>query len=126
MDSTLLETDWRHFDAECIDGISVLRLGDTQLLNFLLVNELQNELLAYVGQERPMRLIVHFGQVTHSFTAVINALLLAKKRLARFGGDMRLCSLQDTVREAYRMLNLEGTVFDIFDTLDEALAGWTE
>ncbi len=34
---------------------------------------------------------------------------------------MKLCSMNDMIREAYRMLNLDGTVFMIYDTLDEAL-----
>ena len=64
-----------------------------------------------LDQRRPARVLVDFDAVTHCSTAVINGLLRAKRRLLSYGGQLGLCHMRSTVREAYRVLNLDGTVF---------------
>jgi anti-anti-sigma regulatory factor len=111
----------RRFDVALSGDVTILRLKDPHLSELLEITELHDEMLEYIEQQSPHNLLVDFATVTHCSTAVINALLRAKKRLLKSGGRFMLCSMHDKVREAYRVLNLDGTVFEIYDSLPEAL-----
>jgi len=115
-------TDWRHWTIEEQSGVTVAGPTDPRLSDTLLVSEVEDELLALVAQERPAKLLVDFDLVTHSSTAVINGLLRAKKQLLAHGGRLALCHLRPTIREAYRVLNLDGPVFTIYETRPQAIA----
>lgn len=104
--------------------ITILRLEDPKLADTLLVSELEDALLAYIERTKPQKVVVDFSTVTHCSSAVINGLIRAKKRIAEGQGDLKLACMQASIREAYRLLNLDGTVFEIFETLAEATAGF--
>ena len=105
-----------------VDGdVTVVRLNDPKLQEMILITELHDEFLAFLEQHQPHKLVVDFAQVTQCSSAVINSMLLARKRLAAHGGRVRLCTMHKQVREAFRVLRLDGTLFEIFDTLPKAL-----
>ncbi|MDA1049972.1 MAG: STAS domain-containing protein [Planctomycetota bacterium] len=103
------------------DGVLVVELIDPKLFDTATVTQLQDELLLLVDTERPSKMIVDFGRVVHCSTAVINGLLRAKKRILANGGQLKLCGMSSGIRDAYKMLNLDGTVFQIYDTLEAAV-----
>ena len=40
------------------------------------------------------------------------------------GGELKLCGMSEPVRDAFGMLNLDGTVFEIHDRETDALAAF--
>jgi anti-anti-sigma regulatory factor len=113
---------FEHFKTRQEGGVAVLQLLDPRLFDTLMVSELQDELVAYLEKEKPAKVLVDFDSVTHCSTAVINGLLRAKKRLMEWGGELKFCNMDDTIREAYRLLNLDGTVFHIYDSKSDAMS----
>jgi anti-anti-sigma regulatory factor len=101
--------------------VLVLRILGKSLLDPMTVREMSDELMEVVVGRKPRRLLVSFSEVGRCSTDVINALLLAKKRLLSQGGELRLCEMSESIRCAYRILNLDGTVFRIYESLDEGL-----
>jgi anti-sigma B factor antagonist len=87
-----------------------------------MISELQDELIEYLEKEKPQQVLVSFEGVTNCSTSSINALLRAKKRVISTGGVLKLCCMSPQIRAAYKMLNLDGTVFDIYNETKEALA----
>jgi anti-anti-sigma regulatory factor len=116
--------EFEHFKAHQEDGVTVVHLLDPRLFDTLMVSELQDELLEYLDHTRPASVLVDFDSVSHCSTAVINGLLRAKKRLMEWGGQLKFCNMDDTIREAYRLLNLDGTVFHIYDSKSDAMAAF--
>ena len=114
----------QHFEVEQDGDLAVVTFTNLELLDHLLTHEMQEELLAYAENQQPKRLIVNFDCVRRCSTEIINAMLRTRKRIAAGGGDMRLCGMSQNIRDVFRMLNLEGNVFEIFDTLDEAKANF--
>jgi anti-anti-sigma factor len=110
----------QHFDVQQDGDVTVVTLTSPELLDHLVTHEMQDELFAFAENEKPKRLIVDFQQVRRCSTEIINAMLRTRKRVAGAGGDVRLCGMHKHIRDVFRMLNLEGNVFEIFDTLDEA------
>ncbi|MDP6556359.1 MAG: STAS domain-containing protein [Pirellulaceae bacterium] len=116
--------DYQHFSVQLVDDVAVLQVLAPRLSDSLTVSEFQDELLEMIETELPKELVVSFKGVLCCSTAVINGLLRAKKQLLVSDGSLRLCGMSDVIREAYRMLHLDGTVFDIDDTLEESLAAF--
>ena len=89
-----------------------------------IVTAWQEELLKLMELERPEKAIIDFSHVEHCSTSVINGLLRAKKRISSHGGQLKLCGMSEPIRDAYRMLNLDGTVFMIYDNIDDTVAAF--
>ncbi|HUG69689.1 MAG TPA: STAS domain-containing protein [Pirellulaceae bacterium] len=112
---------YQHLTVRREGDVLVVELIDPKLFDTTTVTQLQDELLLLVDTERPRKAIVDFGRVMHCSTAVINGLLRAKKRVIANGGQLKLCGMTAGIRDAYKMLNLDGTVFQIHDTFDGAV-----
>lgn len=115
-----MSSDYEHLVVRLEKHVLVIQLIDPKLFDTTTVTELQDELLRVVDTERPSKAIVDFSKVVHCSTAVINGLLRAKRRIQANGGALLLCGMTGGIRDAYTMLNLDGTVFQICDTLDDA------
>ncbi len=115
-------SDYQHIRVRSIQDVLIIELIDPKLFDTEIVTQLQDELLRLVDTDKPHKLVVDFARVVHCSTAVINGLLRVRRRMLRQDGCLQLCGMSNTIRDAYRMLNLDGTVFPIQDTLDEALA----
>ena len=114
--------DYKHLVVRIEQNVLVIQLIDPKLFDTTTVTELQDELLRVVENEQPQNAIVDFSLVVHCSTAVINGLLRAKRRLQAGGGRLVLCGMTEGIRDAYKMLNLDGTVFRIYDALQDAYA----
>jgi len=120
----MADSSYNHFLIEDRSVAIVLTLVDPKLFDTLLVAELDDELIAYVDGLQPHHLVINFRRVTQCSTAVINSVLRAKKRLVARNGAVKLCGMNDAIRSAYRMLNLDGTVFNIYDDVEAAIAAF--
>ena len=116
----------KRFDVEMDGDVTIVRLNDPKLHEMILITELHDELLQYIGQHQPRKLLVDFAMVTHCSSAVINSMLLARKRLKSHGAVMRLCSMHEPVREAFRLLRLDGTLFEIHESLPAGLEAFED
>ena len=116
--------DYPHFALLRDDDVLTIQLIDPKLFDTATIAQLQEDLLDLVEREQPQRAVVDFSRVSHCSTAVINGLLRAKKRLQANGGQLKLSGMIDPIRDSYRMLNLDGTVFQLYNTLEDAIAAF--
>ena len=116
-----MSSEYKHLVVRLEDDVLIIQLIDPKLFDTTTVTELQDELLRVVDTQLPSKAIVDFSYVVHCSTAVVNGLLRAKRRIQENGGELVLCGMTPGIRDAYTMLNLDGTVFQIYDTLDDAL-----
>lgn len=114
-------TNHKHCSVLLEGDVTVVQILAPKLTDSLAVTEFQDELLEMLERDCPTKVVVSFKGVESSSTAVINGLLRAKKLLLRNDGRLRLCGMNRVIRDAYRLLNLDGTVFDIDNTLAESL-----
>ncbi|MBI2479226.1 MAG: STAS domain-containing protein [Planctomycetia bacterium] len=114
-------SEYQHLVVRREGDVLVVELIDPKLFDTTTVTQLQDELLLLVDTERPIKVIIDFSRVVHCSTAVINGLLRAKRRVNANGGQLKLCGMTGGIRDAYKMLNLDGTVFQIHDTFDSAV-----
>jgi anti-anti-sigma regulatory factor len=115
----------KRFEVHVEGDVTVVRLKDPALYEMILISELHDELLQYVEQYQPRKLLVDFSAVNQCSSAVINSMLLTRKRMMGYDAVVRLCSMHPQVREAFRVLRLEGTLFQIYDSLPQALESFS-
>ena len=118
--------EYKRFEVEVDGDVNIVRLSDPRLHEMILITELHDELLGYIEEQQPRKLLVDFALVTQCSSAVINSMLLARKRLMKNNSTIRLCSMHKQVREAFRILRLDGTLFAIYESLPEALRAFSK
>ncbi len=114
-------TSLQFFDVQQSGEITELRLKDPSFFDLLQNELLRNAVVELVQQRRPSKLLVDFSDVRHCSSAVIGAMLNAQSRLVSEGCQMKLCGMNDGVREIFRRLKLDGAVLDIHTTKDDAV-----
>jgi anti-anti-sigma regulatory factor len=115
-----MKKQFRYFNADQRGDVMLITLTWRDFFNQLANVELKVELVKYVQDEKPTRLIVNFENVERFSTEMIGTLLSVKKLLGEEGA-IRLCCMDELQRDVLRLLRLDGTVFQVHDTLDSAL-----
>ena len=118
---------YRYFDVEQRGPVTELHLTDTKFFNTEHYAELVDELLAFVEQARPRRLLINLSRVGYCSTAVMNALIAVQRQLASLPvtGVMKLCGASEVVDEALRRLRLDQGIFDIHSTEVDAIRAFS-
>ena len=111
-----------YFAADWLDDgqTAVLRLRQDAANDRTLCGELQDAMLSFVEAARPQRLIVDFADIRRMVSATINTLLLTRKSLKARQASLLLCRMDQEVRRIFQTMRLEGLVFPIVDTVDQA------
>ena len=113
---------FRHIEVDYRDDVAVLRILDARPLAQK-ADQLSDEIMEFVELYEPTNLIVDFGKIEYFSTTVVNALLMAARNLAQFGGRLKLCSVDDD-RRLIRPIAAKCRIFDVHETLDDAMAAF--
>ena len=115
-------TDYKYFDVRPQEGAGVVRLLDPASLDYVMMTDLRDELVGFFHQHAPGNLIVDFNGVTLCSSVVIAALIDTRNQVLEAGGQFKLCGMHENVRDVFRATQLDETVFDVHDTIADALA----
>lgn len=113
--------EYKHFELQELDGVTIVMLLDNKLLRQQMLDELRDELLGFIDEHQPDKLLVFFGQVEYCTSAAISGLLSVKRRLSLYGGEVKLCALTEAVEVSFARLGLTGAVFDVFESVSAAV-----
>jgi anti-sigma B factor antagonist len=114
---------FEHFNLSC-NEITILRFTSTKLSGDGVVAEFQDQLVGHIESTPPAKFVVDFSGVTYCPSLLINCMLRVKKALAPTQGVMKLCCMDPDVLLGFQMLHLDKGVFEILETLDEAIAAF--
>ena len=114
-----MKAQFQYFRVEPLGDVTMVTPTTFDFLGQLANVEMKKELTRYAQEEMPMKVLVKFENVKRFSTEFIGNLLSMKKVL---GADavIKLCAMQSMHRDIFRLLNLDGTVFTIYDTKTEA------
>ncbi|MFT7640798.1 MAG: hypothetical protein ACI9G1_002542 [Pirellulaceae bacterium] len=82
--------------------------------------EFIDNLIQLIAEDAPEKLLLNFDYADWSSTPMISGLLEVKERLASTT-EMKMCGINADAEHVCRFLNLNSTVFDIYDTVDDAI-----
>jgi anti-anti-sigma regulatory factor len=109
-----------YFRVEQSDDTTIIRFGDTSRFDTNDYARLQRDLVTFVEQEQPRKLLADLAQVAYCSTALINSLLMAERRIRGASGVMKLFGLNEYMLETLERLKLVGSIFSVYP--DESAA----
>jgi anti-anti-sigma regulatory factor len=112
---------YRYFHVEETTSGMIVRISESHLSGGAIAEVLKLELSQLAKTKSPRLLLIDFQCVRMMSSWVIGALLLIKRQLDQYGARLKLCAVPVPIREIYRTMQLEGNVFDICDSVAEAL-----
>ena len=113
--------DYEYFQVEQQGDVDVLQIREKEILSPRKCMEIKNELVGYINDSEPSRVVVDFQTVERFSSEGINMCFKIKSALDTKNGILRLCGIHPQLREAFKALNLDGTVFEIHDDVGNAL-----
>ena len=114
-------TSFQFFDVQQSGEITELRLKDPSFFDLIQNELLQNAMVEFIQQRRPSKLLVDFSDVRYCSSAVIAAIMTAQRSSVSEGCQMKLCGMNDPVRDNFQIMKLDGTIFDILATKADAV-----
>ncbi|MFK8113077.1 MAG: protein kinase [Rubripirellula sp.] len=114
-------SQYRQFDLQMIQGCHVIHIHNESLLTIGELDRTKVELFKMLSEERPLQLILNFAAVPRCSSGAISVLAHLYLDLKATRTHLRLCGIRDSIRRVFTTMKLEGTVFDIVDTVPNAL-----
>jgi anti-anti-sigma factor len=105
-------------------GVKLVRIRSETILREGEVETFGRGLLA-LAEEPGRRVVLSFLGVHHLTSLVLGKLILARKRLAESGGELRLADIDPHIFEVFSITHLD-RLFRIFEREDEAIASFSE
>lgn len=118
--ATPTQGGYEFFDVDRQNGAAVLRIRVEEILSSQKCAQVRAELVSYLRTEKPNRVVISFQSVKRFSSEGINICFQAKSTIDDLGGQLRLCEMNQQLREAFKALNLDGTVFQIHDDITQA------
>ncbi|QDU96835.1 STAS domain-containing protein [Lignipirellula cremea] len=102
------------------DEILVVCLRGIDLIDRIYAQDFQRELSLLIQERQPGKLVVSFRNLGLCSTEVVNGMLQVRQQMLAVQGRLALCEMSPQIRQVFRVLNLEQTVFEIYDALEDA------
>jgi serine/threonine protein kinase len=115
------QASYKQFDIQVIQGCHVIHLHNESLLSMAELERTKREIFAMIAAEKPLRLILNFAAVQRCSSAAISVMTHLYLDLKATRTQLMLCGIREAIRAVFVTMNLDGTVFRIFETVPHAL-----
>jgi anti-anti-sigma factor len=113
---------YRHIKTATHNGVLVLTITSSQLLDDVIADGFLQELLAAVASAGIGKVVVDFQAVKAICTAVFQTLLELKAHIEKTGGRLVLCGLSSAVREVFHVAGLAAGAGTPFESAPDVVA----
>ena len=120
-----MKDPFRYFRVQSVGDVTLVKPTKADFLSQVANVEMKKELVDYARRTQPRKVLVTLENIKRFSTEFIGNLLSMKKVLGP-NAAVKLCSMEPMHREVFDMLKLTGTVFEIYDSQDEALESFRE
>ena len=111
----------RFFKVSIIEGIPEIELGTADFVSRPIILLAQEEITQYIDQHQPTRLVINFKNVGHISSEFINAMIQIRDHVSGNNGQMKLSHMSPSVVAPFKITNLAGRLFMIYETTPEAI-----
>ena len=112
----MCQVSGQHFRLEMVDGVTVVHLNGPKL-----VIDASGPLSDLVEEGGHRKLVLDFADVRFLSSAGLGVLMGLRERVDEAGGELRLCRLEPSLRELFRLTKLE-ELFEIHEDEQKAIA----
>ena len=113
-------TERRRITVVNIGDLATVRFNDRKIVDSANIEEMGEELMSLVDKDKMKHILLNFEGVEFLSSAALNKLILIDKKVKQAGGNLRLCSLREEIKEVFTITRLD-RVFDIRKTESDAL-----
>jgi anti-anti-sigma factor len=115
-------SSFRFFTIEQAGDATIARPVDPHLQGTAVAELIKLELMQIFESTGCKTAIIDLHNVKLISSSVISSLLGVKRHLTVNGIPFVLCGMSESLRYVFRTLNMDGSVFNIVDTVEEALS----
>jgi len=116
-------TDYSIISCTQVSDVHIVHISVPDLSDREIVGALEQELSDYVRGCNPVKFVVDFSSVRFLTSEMLSALLRVRELAHGLGCTMRLSGLSHTVREVFRITQLD-RIFPITDDSSEGVAAF--
>ena len=111
----------KFFSIGKVEGVPEIILGTADFVSRPIITLAEEEFKTYVSQNKPKRLVLNFKNVSHISSEFITALIRMQEQVKGNGGNMKLTHMNEVVFAAFKLTNLAGRLFMIYETTPQAI-----
>ena len=112
--------------------ISVESRADGGVISFLnaelkeesILQEVENQIIEFIKQQKPKRVVLDFKAVKFMSSMMIRSLIRIRDWVVGNDGQLKLANVPPHIREIFRITQLEGRLFFLYDSIGEALGAF--
>lgn len=109
------------FTVSQVDGVPELILGTADFVSRPIIVLAQDQIIEYVDQHRPERLVINFKNVHHISSEFITAMIHVRDHVKGHDGEMKFSHMNESVYLPFKITKLAGRLFSIHETTAEAV-----
>jgi anti-sigma B factor antagonist len=102
-------------------GITVVTLADQRILDELSIAKIGKQLGELVARASTPKMVIDFRNVTNMSSSALGMLITLHKRIREANGQLRLCNIQPTIEEVFKITRLN-EIFQIHLSQDDAVS----
>jgi anti-sigma B factor antagonist len=100
-------------------GVMIVTLCEQRILDELSIADIGKQLQDMVAKAPVPKIILDFRNVTNMSSSALGMLITLHKRIREANGQLRLCNIQPTIEEVFKITRLN-EIFQICKGQDEA------
>lgn len=105
---------------DVIEGVTVATLADQRILDEISISQIGTKLSEIIAQTPKPKLVIDFANVTNMSSSALGMLITLHKRVKDAYGVLRLCNIQPTIAEVFKITRLD-EIFQICQSRGEAI-----
>jgi len=109
------------FSINSIEDVPELILGTADFVSRPIIVLAKEEITTYVDTHQPKRLVINFKNVGHISSEFIAAMIHIQDHVTGHDGQLKFSHMNETVKAPFRITNLAGRLFMIYETTPEAI-----
>lgn len=107
-------------DIKTQNDVTIATLADQKILDELSISQIGQKLNGLAAEADPPKLVINFENVTHMSSSALGMLITLHKRVREAHGELRLCNIQPTITEVFKITRLD-EIFEIQSDVDSAV-----
>ncbi|MGI9428245.1 MAG: STAS domain-containing protein [Bythopirellula sp.] len=111
----------KFFSVNQVEGIPEIILGTADFVSRPIITMAAEEFNAYVYKHKPKRLVLNFKNVSHISSEFITTLMRMQEAVTGNDGEMKLSHMNEVVYTPFKLTNLAGRLFMIYETTPQAI-----
>lgn len=105
------------------EDVLLVEFTDRRIVDHDAITEIHEQLSGLLAQRPGTRVLIDFSAVDHLSSSALGFLVSFAKRLRDSGGELKLCSIDSQIYEAFVITRLN-QVFEIHDSAQAAMAAF--